>query len=82
MTPVAAGVDGCKGGWVVVQRQADVVTATVVETFDQVVSFVSSGALYVDMPIGLPEADDRQVERLARQRLPGRAGSVFNVPAR
>jgi predicted RNase H-like nuclease len=82
MTSVAAGVDGCKGGWVVVQRRAGEVTATVVETFDAVVLLVSSGPLFVDMPIGLPESDDRHVERLARQRLPGRAGSVFNVPAR
>ena len=82
MMPVVAGVDGCKGGWVVVERQAGVVTARVVETFDAVVASVSSGSLYVDMPIGLPETEDRQVERLARQRLPGRAGSVFNVPAR
>ena len=82
MTPVVAGVDGCKGGWVVVQRQAGVVTARVVETFDAVVRSAPSGPLFVDMPIGLPESDDRQVERLARQRLPGRAGSVFNVPAR
>ncbi len=58
------------------------VTARVVETFDAVVRSAPSGPLFVDMPIGLPEADDRQVERLARQRLPGRAGSVFNVPAR
>ncbi|MBT3463313.1 MAG: DUF429 domain-containing protein, partial [Gammaproteobacteria bacterium] len=64
MTSVAAGVDGCKGGWVVVQRRAGEVTATVVETFDAVVLSVSSGPLFVDMPIGLPESDDRQVERL------------------
>ena len=82
MTLVVAGVDGCKGGWVVVQRQGGVVTARVVETFDAVVRSAPSGPLFVDMPIGLPESDDRQVERLARQRLPGRAGSVFNVPAR
>ena len=82
MTPVVAGVDGCKGGWVVVQRQGGVVTARVVETFDAVVRSAPSGPVFVDMPIGLTESDDRQVERLARQRLPGRAGSVFNVPAR
>ncbi|MBT6791489.1 MAG: DUF429 domain-containing protein, partial [Gammaproteobacteria bacterium] len=69
MTPVVAGVDGCKGGWVVVQQQAGVVTARVVETFDAVVRSAPSGPLFVDMPIGLTESDDRQVERLARQRL-------------
>lgn len=51
MTPVVAGVDGCKGGWVVVQRQAGVVTARVVETFDAVVRSAPSGPVFVDMPI-------------------------------
>jgi|TARA_B110000495_G_C23033862_1_gene616678 predicted RNase H-like nuclease len=82
MTPAVAGVDGCKGGWVVVQIQSGVVTATLASTFEAVAFMASSGPLYVDMPIGLPETEDRQVERLARQRLPGRTASVFNVPAR
>ena len=54
MTPAVAGVDGCKGGWVVVKIQSGVVTATLASTFEAVAFMASSGPLYVDMPIGLP----------------------------
>jgi predicted RNase H-like nuclease len=36
----------------------------------------------IDMPMGLPEKQIRDLESIARAHLPGRASSVFSVPTR
>lgn len=71
-----AGVDGCRGGWVVAsERGIEVVPtlAPLLERFDLV---------GVDMPIGLPSEWGRAADAEARRFLPGRGATVFPVPPR
>lgn len=79
---VGAGIDGCRAGWLVIHGTKAKPQALVCSTFEAVLKAVPLGNLIVDMPIGLTEADERRVEKVARQWLPGRTGSVFSVPAR
>jgi hypothetical protein len=86
-----AGVDGCRGGWLVV---AAVVAPFEVAPFEVVGCevVVDSGAIIgradltmvaVDMPIGLPfDGSPRVADVEARRRLGPRRSSVFPTPAR
>ena len=86
--PVVAGVDGCRGGWVVVTRTPGRLGAEArfVESFAEILSTRQAPAIIaVDMPIGLlseRETGGRACDREARRRLPGRASSVFSPPIR
>ena len=77
-----AGVDGCRGGWVVVIGAA----AFVCRDFDAVLAGLDAETLIgIDMPIGL--LDDhvpagRVADRAARSLLPGKRSSVFPAPSR
>lgn len=84
----AAGVDGCKGGWIAVIRASASVAA-------EAQVFVSFAALFaalpgdavvaVDMPIGLPDVTakgGRGPEALVRPLLGQRQSSVFSIPSR
>lgn len=84
-----AGVDGCRGGWVVVMRTVDgedAPRAGLCATFAEVLALEESPAIIaVDMPIGLAETTargGRACEIEARKHLAGRQSSVFSVPAR
>lgn len=92
-----AGLDGCRGGWVLAtlglapsgRRRSVELTIEVVGTFAAAVARVEAGALEqlaVDMPIGLPEggADGaaRAADGQARARLGRRRSSVFPTPVR
>jgi predicted RNase H-like nuclease len=86
---VFAGVDGCKGGWVVVtsDEKGRHLEGAVVGTFAEVLTHCADAHLIaVDMPIGLPEQVEhggREADRLARKLLsPLRGSSVFPCPAR
>jgi predicted RNase H-like nuclease len=71
-----AGVDGCKGGWVVASRDGAHVEpsiANVIATFDIV---------GIDMPIGLPNIFSRQSDFEARRYLRPRGSTVFPTPPR
>lgn len=79
-----AGVDGCRGGWLMVRldtasRRVGVVLAGSWGELD-----LSGLALVaVDMPIGLAEAGPRACDLAARALLPkGRKASVFAPPRR
>jgi predicted RNase H-like nuclease len=79
----AAGVDGCKGGWVCVLDGV----ATVHTRFDALMAALPVDTLVgVDMPIGLLDElvpGGRVADRLARTRLgPVRGTSVFSSPPR
>jgi len=81
------GVDACKGGWVGVrigpEGRATVHTAkTVAALLDLVREHAEVLVVAVDIPIGLPDAGDRQADVLARQALPGKASSVFTTLTR
>jgi predicted RNase H-like nuclease len=81
-----AGVDGCRGGWLVVTTSVDGAEPTVVElvvAVADVVARLRSGelsALGVDMPIGLPASGRRAADRAARAMLGARRSSLFPTP--
>lgn len=87
MTLRLAGIDGCRGGWVVARwdgaGRLDLIRVARVEAL-----FDASDApaiACVDMPIGLPETGEiggRSAERAVRPLLGARQSSVFAVPAR
>jgi predicted RNase H-like nuclease len=71
-----AGVDGCRGGWVVAHADGcELVSAfaPLLDRFD---------VLGVDMPIGLPERWGRSADAQARRFLAPRGSTVFPVPPR
>jgi predicted RNase H-like nuclease len=74
------GVDGCRGGWIVV-RWAATVTHHLCRSFAEVLAMEAS-IIAVDMPIGFPQGSGRQAEREVRSRLGERQSSVFSVPSR
>jgi len=81
----AAGVDGCRGGWVAAAFCRD---ELVVERFQSLQALFdrvfARGRVCVDMPIGLLDGPGaRDCDRLARARLGRlRASSVFSPPIR
>lgn len=81
MLPVA-GVDGCRGGWVVVHDGR----ATVYGAFSDVLAALPDDAVIaVDMPIGLADRHEpggRDVDRAARAQLGPKRASVFSPPPR
>lgn len=81
------GVDACKAGWVgvillpdstatvhVAATIRDLVHATDVDAWAEVVA--------IDIPIGLPDAEQRAADRLARRRAGPRSSSVFTTATR
>jgi predicted RNase H-like nuclease len=77
-----AGVDGCRGGWVVVHEGR----AAVHEDFTGVVGALPDDAVVaVDIPIGLADRHEpggRDVDRAARRQLGPKHSSVFSAPPR
>src|SRR2546428_2845339 len=81
-----AGVDGCKKGWFRVCREratGRLVFDVVGTVHDLVAKPPHPSIVALDMPIGLPEAGDRQCDKVARAHLGWpRRTSVFVVPVR
>jgi predicted RNase H-like nuclease len=83
-----AGVDGCRGGWVlaVVDDTRFLTDLRVVRTFSEtVIHGREARVTLVDIPIGLPSEERPQArwcDEEARRYLGPRASSVFPVPAR
>jgi len=89
MTTWLAGADGCKGGWVIVLRDAVAghVEVRRVAALAAVLTWPETPkVLCVDIPIGLLDEavpGGRECDRAARTFLgPGRASSVFPPPIR
>lgn len=85
--PVLAGVDGCKAGWIMVQRgPAGGPAASVHASFvDLLAALPADAVIAVDMPIGLPDVSGkggRGPEALVRPLLGQRQSSVFSIPSR
>lgn len=87
MTLRLAGIDGCRGGWVVARwdgaGRLDLVRVARVEALFDAPD--APAIACVDMPIGLPETSEvggRAAERAVRPLLDKRQSSVFSVPAR
>lgn len=76
-----AGVDGCRGGWIMVARAGRRTEIHLARSWRELPDWPATVA--VDMPIGLSEEGPRACEPLARRLLGrGRASSVFPVPNR
>jgi predicted RNase H-like nuclease len=80
----AAGVDGCKAGWILVAREASgVITSACFETAEELLrQEPRPDVLAIDIPIGLPDRGSRQCDREARAALGARRSSVFPAPLR
>ena len=85
---MVAGIDGCPGGWVVVETLTDGDRRTTIErvsNLDGVIAKLDSGqlaAVAIDIPIGLPQAGSRRCDIEARRMIGARRSSVFPAPAR
>jgi predicted RNase H-like nuclease len=79
-----AGVDGCRGGWVVAlvpEQGGPPSSLHFVTTFADVLA-LEPVAIAVDMPIGLPATGPRTCDVETRRRLGVRRASVFPAPIR
>lgn len=84
---VAAGVDGCRGGWIAaIAEPGEQPEIGVFSRFSEIVEALPQDAMIaVDMPIGLPDhggAGGRGPETLVRPLLGMRQSSVFSIPSR
>jgi predicted RNase H-like nuclease len=84
-----AGVDGCRGRWLVVRRGPGPgersATAELVDDLGPVVDEFRAGrlaAVAIDMPIALLDHHPRECDVAARKLLGPRRSSVFPAPAR
>lgn len=83
-----AGVDGCRGGWIVafIRPDGDEAKIQVVACFADILGAPENpGAIAVDMPVGLPERTGyggRAAENAVRPLLGARQSAVFSVPSR
>ena len=79
-----AGVDGCRGGWVVaVVDSGGLASLDVVPTLAEVIAREDLAVIAVDIPIGLPSSDGtRQCDVEARQALRPFGSRVFPAPVR
>ena len=77
-----AGVDGYRGGWVVVTiDEAGAVSVHACHTFAEVVE-LDLAVIAVDIPIGIPDDKARPADTEARRFVGRRASSVFSTPTR
>ena len=80
----AAGVDGCRGGWVcVVREESGALSSAGYPSAEALLAQQPRpDALAIDVPIGLPERGARECDVTARAVLGRRRGSVFPAPLR
>lgn len=82
-----AGVDGCKGGWIVAtlpHEPGPGATLTFSPSIETVIRATRAGELKtvaIDMPIGLPTGAPRTSDALARAELGTRRSTFFPTPA-
>jgi len=78
------GVDGCKAGWVVIERaRADARPAIeIVERVETLFDRTGRRVVAIDIPIGLTERGARICDMMVRGALAARASSVFPAPVR
>lgn len=82
MIEPVVGVDGCRAGWLACFWQNEDMQIRLFATIEDLAQSLPGYTAYIDMPIGLPEAEARQVEKEARSFLGKRACCVFSVPSR
>jgi predicted RNase H-like nuclease len=80
-----AGVDGCKGGWVVAYAPADDLAAVKIKRFENFAEILNRqpqfALVFIDIPIGLEKDRGRECDKQAREKLGWpRRNSVFPAP--
>jgi predicted RNase H-like nuclease len=79
------GVDGCPGGWAVVEWSTQGVSAQRVEDLAPLLARLRAGqvaAVAIDMPVGLLDHHPRACDVEARRLLGPRRSSIFPTPIR
>ena len=80
---IAAGIDGCRGGWVCAGWDGEGWSLDCLPTLKSIVPMLAPQAtVCIDIPIGLSSDGFRACDRAARQLLGRRSSSVFPVPPR
>ena len=80
---LAAGIDGCRAGWIVAGWDGTAWVLERVEALADVVPLMRQRAtVCIDMPIGLSVTGVRQCDAAARRLLGPRRSSVFPAPPR
>ena len=80
---LAAGLDGCRAGWVCAGWDGEAWSLTLLPDLSSVVPRLApSATVCIDIPIGLSDDGFRACDRDARQLLGPRRSSVFSVPPR
>ncbi len=82
-----AGVDGCKGSWLLVRADATdrlrVTDISIIPTFRELVDATADcAAVAIDIPIGLAAHEPRAADGEARKAIGPRRNSVFPAPMR
>jgi predicted RNase H-like nuclease len=78
-----AGVDGCRGGWVIILEHEDGGRRQVkVNDFRQILGVPGLELVVIDVPIGLLDSAPRAADREARRFLRTRGCCVFPAPYR
>lgn len=82
---IVAGADGSPGGWIgiLLDRRTRRVTPLLCRSSEELLTIQPRPVvLAIDIPIGLPDAGDRDCDRIARTLLGPRRSSVFPAPIR
>lgn len=81
---VVCGIDGCRGGWVVVTARVRPWRVLAVDVVSRLDAALAGPAEFIaiDMPIGLARHGPRACDQLARSMLGARRSSVFPAPVR
>ena len=80
---LAAGIDGCRAGWIIAGWDGRAWSLERVETLADAVPLLRSRAtVCIDMPIGLSATGVRRCDAAARRLLGPRRSSVFPAPPR
>jgi uncharacterized protein DUF429 len=81
------GVDGCRGGWALVEIEAgeegrgEIVGVRVAGSLGELLTGTASGQVVgIDMPLGLLSRGWRAADAEARRRLGVRRSSIFGIP--
>lgn len=83
MSRYALGVDGCKAGWISVQRDGDGLRFAIHVTFAQLLLTHPDATIAIDIPIGLTETGEpRLCDVVARRLIGPRRSSIFPAPDR
>ncbi|PTL38263.1 DUF429 domain-containing protein [Alkalicoccus saliphilus] len=80
----AAGIDGCRGGWLTVRAESGFIVSVELITHLSLLKMKPSEHIWIDIPIGIPSAASypRKAEGAARKLIKSRSSSIFTVPCR